>query len=84
MSKNNLAELNNHLFSQLGRLNDPDLKGDKLNEEIERSKAVTSVSTQIVKSAHLTLAANKFVAEHMRPGKALPEVLDDDAITAGD
>ena len=40
--KNPLSDLNDKLFEQLNRLSNPDLKDDKLKEEIERSKAVST------------------------------------------
>ena len=41
--KNKLSDLNNLLFEQLERLQDDELKGDDLDHEIARSKAVTSI-----------------------------------------
>jgi len=62
--KNKLEDLNNHLFEQLERLNDDDLTGDKLLAEIDRAKAITGVSTQIVSSAALVLKAAELMAEY--------------------
>lgn len=59
--RNTLADLKNHLFEQIERLNDDDLVGDKLNQEIERSKAMSQVATQIVNGAKITVDAMKLV-----------------------
>lgn len=62
--KNTLYDLNNHLFSQLERLSDEDLKGEDLQEEIQRARAVTSVSTQIINNGNLVLRAEKMKKEY--------------------
>ena len=62
--KNKLADLNNHMFAQLERLNDEDLTEDQLANEIERSKAVTGISKTIIDNAKLALEGAKFQAEY--------------------
>jgi len=55
--KNKLIDLNNHLFMQLERLGDEDLKGKELIEEINRAKALSNVSNQIIQNGRLALNA---------------------------
>lgn len=55
--KNKITDLRNHLFEQLERLNDPDMKGDKLREEIERASAIKDVAQVIVNSAKVEVDA---------------------------
>lgn len=57
--KNTLGDFNNHLFAQLERLGDEDLKGESLEEEISRAKAITSVASQIIANGSLVLEAKK-------------------------
>jgi hypothetical protein len=57
--KNSLLDLNNHLFAQMERLADEDVKGDALKDEIDRARAVTAVSKQIITNASLVLRAEQ-------------------------
>ena len=63
--KNKLSDLNNHLFAQLERLSDEELKGKVLVEEIERSKAVTTISREIIAGGKLALDAAKACNENL-------------------
>lgn len=58
---NKLSDLNDHLFEQIERLNDPELKGAKLLEEISRSKAMAGLATPIVSSAKVYVDALKLI-----------------------
>lgn len=58
--KNKLTDLNDHLFMALERLNDEDIKGEDLNAEIQRSRAIAGVAKNIVQNAALVLEAEKF------------------------
>ncbi|MCH4414473.1 hypothetical protein [Staphylococcus haemolyticus] len=73
--KNTLNDLNNHLFEQLERLNDEDLKGDDLQQEIQRSKAVSSVAQNIINNGSLVLEAQKFRDEALNTNVELPRLL---------
>ncbi|MBF2189437.1 hypothetical protein H3990_04850 [Staphylococcus epidermidis] len=76
MTKNTLNDLNNHLFAQLERLSDEDLKGEELQEELNRSKAVSDVAKNIVSNGNLILQAHKFKDDRMDANNHLPELLE--------
>lgn len=63
MTRNTSADLNNHLFEQLERLNNEEVYGEDLKEEISRSKAIANVSRVIIDNAKLSLEARKLRAD---------------------
>lgn len=71
--KNKLTDLNNHLFEELERLNDEDLKGDDLEVEMARAKAVSDIAQAIINNGNLILKAQKHYAEY---GIAVPSILN--------
>lgn len=64
MPRNTLSDLNNHLFAQLERLNDEELTGEKLQEEIARARAISSIAAQIISNGSLVLESQKFLQEY--------------------
>lgn len=77
--KNKIQDLNDHLFAQLERLNDEDLTQEDLEKEIQRSKAVTAISNQIINNAKLALDATRLQVEYgtaSRTGVNMPEMLE--------
>ena len=55
--QNNLSDLNNHLFAQLELLGSGELNKEELETEIKKSKAMTSISAQILKIVDVQLKA---------------------------
>lgn len=76
--KNTLADLNNHLFAELERLSDEDLKGEALEEEIRRAEAVCSVSSRIIENGGLVLRAEKFMDTALSADARIPKFLKGD------
>ncbi|MGV1143191.1 hypothetical protein ACV56Z_02095 [Staphylococcus aureus] len=75
MTKNTLVDLNNHLFAQLERLNDEEIKGDEL-QRIAKTKVISDVARSIVKNGNLILQAHKFKDESLDLNNQLPEMLE--------
>lgn len=74
--KNTLGDLNNHLFAQLERLSDEELTGEKLGEEINRARAVTSIASQIIANGALVLEARKLADDRMSADTVVPKMLE--------
>lgn len=73
--KNTLGDLNNHLFAQLERLNDEDIKGEALEEEMERAKAVTNIAKEIISNANTLLKAKELQISYCKEDKEMPKML---------
>ena len=74
--KNKLTDLNNHLFAQMERLSDEDLSEEQLKNEIDRAKAITAISSQIIQNGALALKAEQFKSERMDVDSKLPLFLE--------
>ena len=57
--RNTLGDLNNHLFAQLEKMDDDELTGEQLDNEIRRTEAMAKISEQIIKNGELQFRAMK-------------------------
>ena len=74
--RNTLGDLNNHLFAQLERLSDEDIKGEKLIEEINRAEAVSTIAQQIISNGALALKAKQIASNSLDADMKMPRMLD--------
>lgn len=75
--KNKLIDLNDHLFAELERLSDEDLKGDELASEMERAKSIAGIAQTIINNGDLMLKAQKQYSEY---GITVPSILTLEAV----
>lgn len=62
--KNGWDELSGALFAELKRLGDTSLSTDELKTEIDRAKAVSNVSQQILTDVSLAIETQKVIGEY--------------------
>jgi hypothetical protein len=75
VKKNRLLDLNDHLFEQLERLNDDDLEGEKLGQEMKRAASMANVAKQIIDGGRLAFEAKKAVLTGMVGEEDVPGIL---------
>jgi hypothetical protein len=73
MAKNKIADLNDHLFAQLERLNDETIKPEKMELEFQKAKAISNVASQIIKANKLTLDAMRILKDGSVGPSDMPE-----------
>jgi len=73
----NLGDLNEHLFNQLSRLSDENLKGDDLKDEINRARTVSDLSKRVIETGRLALDAERFKDDKWNADAELPKMLSD-------
>lgn len=86
MGKSNIERLNDLLFQRLENLNDVNLTGSDLEEEIDRAKAVSMVAEKIIKNNETVIKSLEIQAKYgikssgfspilgLRPGKNDEEI----------
>lgn len=74
MTRNTLADLNDHLFAELERLGDEGLDGDALKDEMNRARAVCAVAEAVISNASAAMRAVR-MREELGAGAKVPRML---------
>ena len=73
--KNNLSDLNNHLFSILETLEDDKMTDKRLEKELKKAQAICSISSQILKVASVQISAIKTAEQCGLLNKDMPALI---------
>ena len=68
-----ISHVRNALVTQLDRLTSDELEGDKLQTEINRARAMSEISEQVLDAGRLALQAARFVDTSLSANPKLPE-----------
>jgi hypothetical protein len=68
-----ISHIRNSLVTQLDRLTNEGLEGDALQKEINRARAMSELSEQILDAGRLALQAARFVDTSASANPKLPE-----------
>ena len=68
-----ISHIRNSLVTQLDRLTNEGLEGDALQKEINRARAMSELSEQILDAGRLALQAARFVDKSVSANPKLPE-----------
>jgi len=55
MANNKLSDLRDHIFMALERLADEDMTNEKVQQEVEKAKAIAQLSSSIIASAKVEI-----------------------------
>ena len=55
MANNKLSDLRDHIFMALERLADEDMSNEKVQQEVEKAKAIAQLSATIIASAKVEI-----------------------------
>lgn len=73
--KNNLSDLNNHLFSILETLEDDKMTDKRLEKELKKAQAICSISSKILEVASVQISAIKTAEQCGLLNKEMPALL---------
>ena len=55
MANNKLSDLRDHIFMALERLSDEDMSNEKVQQEVDKAKAIAQLSATIIASAKVEI-----------------------------
>lgn len=78
---NTLDDLNNHLFSEMERLNNDTLEGESLEQELRRADGISKIATQIIGNARTILSVQVAYQNNESADPTMPRVLQMNEVT---